>query len=83
LRENAGLTTRDGARRTGFSQAKLSRGGVNVPTEADALALTDLYGPPAEVSGRLRQFETLATSAVYGDDSREVLTRVAREYRKG
>jgi transcriptional regulator with XRE-family HTH domain len=56
LREEAGLTTRDVAARTGFSQAKVSRveRGVNVPTEADVRALIDLYAPPAAVARHLR-----------------------------
>jgi transcriptional regulator with XRE-family HTH domain len=55
LREDAGLTTRDVAAQTGFSQAKVSRveRGVNVPTEADVQALIDLYAPPAGVAGHL------------------------------
>jgi transcriptional regulator with XRE-family HTH domain len=56
LREEAGLTTRDVAARTGFSQAKVSRveRGVNVPTEADVLALIDVYAPPPDVARHLR-----------------------------
>jgi transcriptional regulator with XRE-family HTH domain len=56
LREEAGLTTRDVAARTGFSQAKVSRveRGINVPTEADVLALIDVYGPQAGVARHLR-----------------------------
>jgi transcriptional regulator with XRE-family HTH domain len=57
LREDAGLTTRDVAARTGFSQAELSRveRGINVPSEADVDALIDLYAPAAAVSRRLRE----------------------------
>jgi transcriptional regulator with XRE-family HTH domain len=56
LREEAGLTTRDVAAQAGFSQAKVSRveRGINVPTEADVLALIDVYGPPAGVARHLR-----------------------------
>jgi transcriptional regulator with XRE-family HTH domain len=56
LREEAGLTTRDVAARTGFSQAKVSRveRGINVPTEADVLALIEVYEPPAGVARHLR-----------------------------
>jgi transcriptional regulator with XRE-family HTH domain len=57
LREEAALTTRDVAARTGFSQAKVSRveRGINVPTEADVNALIDLYAPPAGVARHLRE----------------------------
>lgn len=56
LREEAGLTTREVARQTGFSQAKVSRveRGVNVPSEADLVALVDAYRPPADVARHLR-----------------------------
>jgi transcriptional regulator with XRE-family HTH domain len=55
LRETAGLTTRDVAARTGFSQAKVSRveRGINVPTEGDVQTLIDLYKPPTEVARNL------------------------------
>jgi transcriptional regulator with XRE-family HTH domain len=55
LRVETGLTTRDVAARSGFSQAKVSRveRGINVPTEADVQALIDLYAPPAEVARHL------------------------------
>lgn len=56
LREEAGLTTRDVAARSGFSQAKVSRveRGINVPTEADVNALIDLYAPPGGLARHLR-----------------------------
>lgn len=55
LREEAGLSTRDVAARSGFSQAKVSRveRGINVPTEADVQALMDLYEPHADVARHL------------------------------
>lgn len=55
LRKAAGLSGRLTAERTGFSQAKVSRleRGINVPTEADVTALTDVYAAPAAERRRL------------------------------
>jgi transcriptional regulator with XRE-family HTH domain len=49
------LSTRDAARLTGFSAAKISRveRGVNVPTETDVTTLARAYRAPAEVRDRL------------------------------
>jgi transcriptional regulator with XRE-family HTH domain len=55
LREAAKLSTRDVARLTGFSAAKISRveRGHNIPTEADVATLTRAYRAPADVRARL------------------------------
>lgn len=55
LREGAGLSTRDAAKRTGFSAAKISRveRGINVPTEEDVATLAQAYRASAAVQSCL------------------------------
>ncbi|MGH3800381.1 MAG: helix-turn-helix domain-containing protein [Pseudonocardiaceae bacterium] len=55
LREAAHLSTRDAAKRTGFSAAKISRveRGINVPTETDVAALVHTYQASPEVRTHL------------------------------
>ncbi|MGH3821287.1 MAG: helix-turn-helix domain-containing protein [Pseudonocardiaceae bacterium] len=57
LREAIGMSTRDAAKRAGFSAAKISRveRGINVPSEADVTALVRAYDAPAAVQSRLTE----------------------------
>ncbi len=55
LRQAAQLSTRDAAKRTGFSAAKISRveRGINIPTETDVAELARAYSASAQTRSHL------------------------------
>lgn len=55
LRQEAQLSTREAAKRTGFSAAKISRveRGINIPTETDVVTLARAYRAPAQMRSHL------------------------------
>lgn len=55
LRQAAEMSTREAAKRTGFSAAKISRveRGINIPTEIDVATLVRAYRAPAQTRSHL------------------------------